>query len=857
MKKVLCFVLVLAMVLGSVAMVFATDFTDQASITNTEASKVLSAIGVIEGYTDGSFKPAGILTRAEGAAIAARMLLGKAEAAKLTTVVGPFKDVPASHWASGYISYCVSQGILNGYGDGNFGPEDTLTVAAFGKMMLTALGYKSENEGFVGDAWETNVGSAMVKAGLTDGVTTSGTNSCNREVAAQVALNTLKADIVWYDGTPITVNAGNVSVTTGQSAAKTVGPLDNGYDATTNDYCKHNGDTKMQFMEKHFKDLDLNVSAEAFGRPGVYEWKFENKKAATTKSDVKKIASYTTKQTHKTLYAMLDENSLVKDNIQVIYKLDGADVVASGANQDVKAWVAGWKNDADTSLGTKGTQIEVYYDGTVNNTIGSKGIVTIVAYNYYLVQASADYNESKKSVKVTEVSPFVLDTDSKELKADDYAVTGVLNEDYLIVTAVLSAGKYTVKSVAPATKVTGTISAYTKGSNITVDGTKYNASSQFDSEVGVASAFDGLAANSNLTLVLDPNSFVLKTTDEQSSNQYVYIRNAVPESGLNSKYIADAYFTDGTKQEITLKNATEYAKFDSDGPNVVGYGTGNGPAWYNYSVEKDGKYKLTKITNEAAGTGVVVNAGKVAYVTGKASATATTQFIVRKDNGDVLTYTGYKNVPGTTSGHFADTRAVLTNDGYAKVVFIQLDNNSVKGSSTSDYLVIYKTGAFDTNKDADGDYYSYAKTIVNGTKKDVTFSDTADFQATATTLQADLYTDIAYDADGKITDGTALIVAPAPGADRHFNKVAGVSTASGSAITVAYKTGVLTVNGVGYELADSVAVFVIEGSNVDETSISSFKNSLDEAKTYTVYLVYTNDTDNIVKAVYAIETGNF
>ena len=96
MKKVLSFVLVLAMVLGSVTMAFAANYSDDAAITNKEAVAVLSAAGVLEGDSNG-FRPADGLTRAEGAAIVARMLLGKAEAAKLTTVVGPFSDVPATH----------------------------------------------------------------------------------------------------------------------------------------------------------------------------------------------------------------------------------------------------------------------------------------------------------------------------------------------------------------------------------------------------------------------------------------------------------------------------------------------------------------------------------------------------------------------------------------------------------------------------------------------------------------------------------------------------------------------------------------------------------------------------------------
>ena len=68
MKKwfsiVLALVLVVAMVMAF-ATVSSAAFTDAASITKTEAVDVLSTLGVIKGYEDGSFKPEGTVTRAE------------------------------------------------------------------------------------------------------------------------------------------------------------------------------------------------------------------------------------------------------------------------------------------------------------------------------------------------------------------------------------------------------------------------------------------------------------------------------------------------------------------------------------------------------------------------------------------------------------------------------------------------------------------------------------------------------------------------------------------------------------------------------------------------------------------------
>jgi hypothetical protein len=52
-----------------------------------------------------------------------------------------FNDVAADHWASGYVNVAQAQQIINGYGDGNYGPEDKVTYEQAVKMIVSALGY--------------------------------------------------------------------------------------------------------------------------------------------------------------------------------------------------------------------------------------------------------------------------------------------------------------------------------------------------------------------------------------------------------------------------------------------------------------------------------------------------------------------------------------------------------------------------------------------------------------------------------------------------------------------------------------------------------------------------------------------
>ena len=83
MKKVLSFVLVLTLVLGSFSMVFAapahTALSDVAGTANEQAITVVNDLGIVEGYTDGTFKPDNNVTRAEFAKMLVSASTFKAE----------------------------------------------------------------------------------------------------------------------------------------------------------------------------------------------------------------------------------------------------------------------------------------------------------------------------------------------------------------------------------------------------------------------------------------------------------------------------------------------------------------------------------------------------------------------------------------------------------------------------------------------------------------------------------------------------------------------------------------------------------------------------------------------------------
>ena len=135
LKRVLSLALALVMML-SLMIVSAgaastyDSFTDKDEIVNTEAVNTMVSLGVIDGKDDGSFDPTGIVTRAEMAKlIAVTMNGGTDPLLGSNTTATQFTDTKG-HWAEAYIAWCVNLGVINGRGDGTFGPDETVTGTA-------------------------------------------------------------------------------------------------------------------------------------------------------------------------------------------------------------------------------------------------------------------------------------------------------------------------------------------------------------------------------------------------------------------------------------------------------------------------------------------------------------------------------------------------------------------------------------------------------------------------------------------------------------------------------------------------------------------------------------------------------
>ncbi len=131
---------VTSMVLLSTA-VPAFAFTDVVSSTSYgPAISALEEKGTIDGYSDGTFKPMANINRAEFLKI---VLEAKGDAVKGSTC---FPDV-RTEWFAPYVCSAKDAGIISGYPDGNFKPEQPINVVEASKIMTLAFGVTIQNDG--------------------------------------------------------------------------------------------------------------------------------------------------------------------------------------------------------------------------------------------------------------------------------------------------------------------------------------------------------------------------------------------------------------------------------------------------------------------------------------------------------------------------------------------------------------------------------------------------------------------------------------------------------------------------------------------------------------------------------------
>lgn len=195
MKKRICALLLAALLTAALivpsaaasASVRFSDVSDSGLVKTVEALRLM---GVMDGYSNGQFQPDTQVTRAQFCKMMVCVMDAEDELGSYRAM-SAYPDVGRDYWAASYIYWAaVGKGILSGFSDGRFRPDQAITLAQASAALLRVLGYESG----VGTGVQGYVTAASAN-GLLDGIENSDGNSpLTRKEAARLFLNLLNAN---------------------------------------------------------------------------------------------------------------------------------------------------------------------------------------------------------------------------------------------------------------------------------------------------------------------------------------------------------------------------------------------------------------------------------------------------------------------------------------------------------------------------------------------------------------------------------------------------------------------------------------------------------------------------------------
>ena len=743
LKKLLALMLVLVLALGMVPMVAtASDdgFTDADDIEFIEAADILKEVGIIVGYTDGSYQPQQSVTRAEAVAYIVRMLLTPAVANRLPDNRSSFTDVlsnPSVSWAAGEIEYAFGEGIVFGRGEGLFDPQGNVTGIEMAAFLLRALGIgKYDNPA----TWAFNA----VADGTRNGILTIDDDVDLSAPATrdQVGLYTFNS-LIHSDPVTKVITSTTYMIVPGSNptAGNTNIPLDVMFDefdsrddarvaATTGPKGKtgaiigadYNIETVVRTREvttfpdslaETFFKLELHTGEEdEFGRPGFREWVYNNKVVSKAPT-LEPVATYTAAVRNRVVYDALALRSGAED-VDVTRFLDGVKSTIA-INNSTSAWLAGVSGTAAAANGN-GLLTEVYRDADGNITI-----VQISTFVGAVEDITAATGTDKRSVTI---GPASNNSNAPTAPATHrFETEGFALGDIVIYTAArVGDTNYVVQSVGLAKVETITPTRYVTNTNFVAGGRTYTYSHQAHND-------DKIIANREAVVYFDSYDYVILTTGTTAAVGYniAYVRtgtalNGAPDQWGEDVHRAEMIFNDGSVATKEIKNPEDapttnnvssfvrqfvYFTPENDGTYTLdqtGMDNSKRPGTSAAPVALDLRNGVNAFTWDTNGNGTI-DGDETFYGNDK------TLYIIRVGN-TITTYAGFADpsLPSIRQDAFG---TVTTVGGVAVAVYIQVGNLA---QVTTDF--VFLTGATPTSvtigSGADRETYYQTSVHFNG-----------------------------------------------------------------------------------------------------------------------------------------------
>ena len=571
-------------------------FSDQSKIKNTEAVDACTALNIIGGYPDGSFKPEGNITRAEVTKMICVALNGGKNPAVSTNTTPTFSDVrnnANAAWAEGYIESCAAQGIVSGVGGGKFAPNGNVTGVQMAKMLLVSLGYKSDLEGFTGNAWATNVNVRAAQKGLYKGLESMDTNAAlTRDNAAQMIWNALKAYEVEYVTNLVADKDGKLS--TQITVQDKMDVLHNKITLLLDKYdadITKNAGTLVSVKEDNKGTYTITIDGQSDPFTKVekdYSDLLGQKVDLLVNKDDEVFGVYANEDSSvvATGYVgALEQDGSKTDKIKLdgtSYKLDGSIYstesivrtanITSGASatQTLKALV-------DT-LGAKGNMNKNVAASSIK-LIDNNGNGKIDAAVYTPVKVGKVTSVSKSSVTINNGINTVKFED-----ADVYS--GIAKDDYVMF---VDEANRSAKDKDSITKLDVT--------SAKVDGTRTGEAKVSNNWLKLASNLsDAPTTGNTYDLVVVGGVILFSEETSASSKDILYVSGTKDFDKFNGETNgtkdAKVYFTDGTSKTVTV------SKLNGNKLNETTAAQIKNGVLYTYSVLSDGTYDVKVLSND-------------------------------------------------------------------------------------------------------------------------------------------------------------------------------------------------------------------------------------------------------------------
>ena len=419
-----------------------------------------------------------------------------------------------SHWARGYIKYCQSLGIIAGKSNTKFCPNDKVTAQEAAKMLLVTLGYDAAKAGLTGPSWAAKTNALADENGLLEDVNTSFTAACPRQYAAQLIYNAIFAHTVVLRDGVYT----NETYTGADN--KTVGEKYMGLKTSVGTL---NGVVKESNKDTYKLTLTMTDA---------------NKKDSDKyKGDY--VSSFTT--------VAKDYSALTNRVVKVLFKASG-DVYGVFTTDDSSV-LNGVVNDYEINGG------KLKYDGTKYTILVDKkdGAVKVTEDDKATDKTVTDYVKKAADVKT------VLNDDDKAASADpskfsgytkldkdscNSDISGLKKDDYVIITNSKVNGKLdAVKADTVEGKITSTRDS---GNDVRIDGNWYTSALSADKTKS------DLALSNTVTVVLKNNYIVVVDDVKIGSTDVALLIDADKTSGVGKKWQADMLFPDGTRKVVDI-----------------------------------------------------------------------------------------------------------------------------------------------------------------------------------------------------------------------------------------------------------------------------------------------------------------